>query len=99
MGTARGLPRGVLFGLGLLHAAVFAGAVATLPWALASAFSILAGIVAAAFLLLALCAAVLPSRLGLVFRGTSAIALAFLAWATWELGSTSMGTCHTRPVR
>jgi hypothetical protein len=84
---AQSLPRGVLGGLALLHAVVFGGAAFTLPWSLASAFTVLAGIVAAGFLAMAVCAVALPGRLPVAFRAASAIAISFLLWATWSLAS------------
>ncbi len=84
----RSLPRGTLAALGLLHAGVFGGAAIALPWTLASAFTVIGGIVAAAFLGLAVCAALVPSRLRVAFRAAASIALAFLVWATWSLAST-----------
>lgn len=76
--------------LGLVHAAVFGAAAAALPWRAWTAFSILAGLLAAAFVALVVAAVVVPSRLGGVFRVVGVVALTFLAWATWELASAGL---------
>jgi hypothetical protein len=86
----RPLPRPTLAALAVVHAAVFGAAAAGLPWRAWTAFSVLAGIVAVAFVGLAVAAAALPSRLAVVFRAVAAVSLAFLAWATWELASAGL---------
>lgn len=86
---AAGLPRWSLAALSGAHAAIFVWAAVVLPWRSWTALAVLSCLLAAAHLGTAVLAALAHRRLAFVWRATSVLSLAYLAYVGWGLLSSA----------
>lgn len=85
MTSSHALPRGAVAGLSAVTGAIFAWAAVLLPWRAWTSFAVLTAIVAAVHLATAVLALVGHPRTGTAWRFQAAVALAYLAYLTFNL--------------